>query len=214
MSCKNKHMAVPVCWSTVNTRSNRQHLNRVTVAAGLPFSHVVAIDYIERAGFASNDEQVWMRSWLIGKKHRAARAYVRVLRVQFLLVERREKIAQHQVAAAERQFQDGVAIVASSRWHYVEFSVARGDEHVALGIPRRSRIALPDSALFGIGRRVEDRGLAQRVCVVSDHPTVISLNIAGGTPGQIDISFGQQESGAGKFAQWIEINLPAPAFYR
>src|SRR5216684_3949645 len=103
MSCKNKHMAVPVCWSTVNTRSNRQHLNRVTVAAGLPFSHVVAINYIERAGFASHDEQVRMRSRLIRKKHWTARAYVRILRIQFLLVVRGEEIAQGKAAAAESQ---------------------------------------------------------------------------------------------------------------
>src|ERR1700720_4202722 len=101
MGRKNIDVAVPVGGSAINAVSNWKHLNRMAVAAGLPFSHTVAIDYIERAGLASHDEQVWMWPWLIWKKHRAARPQVRVLRIQFLLVVRREKIAQHQVAGAE-----------------------------------------------------------------------------------------------------------------
>src|SRR5690348_9453596 len=121
-----------------------------------------------------------MRSVLVRKKDRTARAEVLVFSIDGLLIVRREVIANHQFVILQRQFQDGVAIgMAIDR---IEHSISGDHKYVAVFIGSRPGIALPYSTLFGAGRSVECGLLPQCLRVISHYPAVIIASVAGRAP--------------------------------
>ena len=125
----------------------------------------------------------------LGKKNdRAAGAKVEIVGVEFLLIERREEIADCETSIGQSHFEDRVAIIAAGRHECGEFPVTGDQEHVAFLVGGRTGIALPDSAFFGVGGCIEDRPLGQRSGVVGHQPAVIRVDVARRAPSEEDIS--------------------------
>src|ERR1700733_1389729 len=102
-----------------------------------------------------------VRPGLVRKQDRAAGAKVKIVGVEFLLIEGREEIADGEAAIGQSQSQDGVAIITAGRREGGEFPVAGDQEHIAFLVGGRTCAALPYSVLLSVRGCIEDRRLGQ-----------------------------------------------------
>ncbi len=149
------------------------------VGAFVEFAEVVAIEQVELAFFAGDDEEMRMRAGLRSEQDGALAAEVPIVRVHDFLVEGSEVVADDELVAVEVKLEDGVAVVAAAGLAGVEVSVAGGDVDVAGVVDGGACVGLPDAGVVAVGRGVEDGALAERVGVVGHDPAVVGSYVAG-----------------------------------
>ena len=74
-------------------------MHRVGIVAGLKLAQLVAVEHVKLALFARGDQQVRMRTGLIGQQDRTAGPEIVVVRVELLLIRGREVVGEFQLAA-------------------------------------------------------------------------------------------------------------------
>jgi len=112
---------------------------------------MVAIEEVELALFACEDEQMRMRSGLRGEEDGALAAEVPIVGVEYFLIGGREVIADGEVGSVEVELEEGVAVVAAVGLGCVEVSVAGGYVNVACVVDGGAGVGLPDACVVAIG---------------------------------------------------------------
>src|SRR6267378_1522157 len=156
----------------------------------------------------------WAR-WLIDKNCGSPGAMISICSVQAGLIRRCEPV-RHAQPSSGAKFHGAVTIVGTASGG-VKRPVARQEIKIAVAIRRWGASAHPDAASrvgdgpHVIGSRVKNsaRYLCQRGCVIPDNPAVIRIAVLVRSPGDINNSIDQSETGPLMFVSRIERYLAA-----
>ena len=119
-------MPVPVCRRAESlVRSRCQLLQRIAAIFSVELPHDVAVDHMDDSTFAGHDQDMRMRTGLIGKQDNASETQIFVVSIQAVLVVGSEVIEQVELARFPSQFQNAVAVV-SAVVRRIESSIACG----------------------------------------------------------------------------------------
>src|SRR5262249_49511351 len=108
---------------------------------------------------------------LVGQQDGTAGTKIKVVVIEFLLVERREPVHNVEGAAGRLKLQCGVAEVASSV-RDIEVAIRDKDINIAGAVRSRPIASLPDTAACAICVRCVRDGLVKIVRIESQQPAI------------------------------------------
>src|SRR5690349_9265814 len=120
---------------------------------------------------------MWRTTRLIGQQNWTAGTKIKVVVIEFLLVERSEPVDNLEAAVGRLQLQCSIAEIASSV-RDIEAAIGHQDVDVSCAVRRRPSASVPDTAADAVSSRCVSDGLLKTDSIEPQQPPIEWIEVA------------------------------------